>query len=296
MHGADQTTAVIAASEALFGQGELSGLDGRTLAAALSEVPRIQVAELGPVVDLFAEVGLVASKSAARRTVKEGSACVNNVKVTAEDADPPRRPAARSLAGTAPGQEEPGGGGGGGGLDTSPRGLDTGRRGPDTMRGAPLRGPAPSHLIDRASYRPVGFLPVAPQRHVRHVAEEDDDDRGHELEGVAAPSIPGVSATPTARAIALPTMAPRMPKMVVSHSGLCCLPGRIALASRPSTKPTMIAHNQPVCLLVRLYVSITPSLGVCAIRRMSGAAVRGTAHHVPQDGPRPGLEGDAAAA
>jgi tyrosyl-tRNA synthetase len=58
VHGADQTTAVIAASKALFGQGELSGLDGRTLAAALSEVPHIQVAELGPVVDLFAEVGL----------------------------------------------------------------------------------------------------------------------------------------------------------------------------------------------------------------------------------------------
>jgi tyrosyl-tRNA synthetase len=88
VHGADQTAAVIAASKALFGQGELTGLDGRTLAAALSEVPHIQVAELGPVVDLFAEVGLVASKSAARRTVKEGGAYVNNVKVTTEDAVP----------------------------------------------------------------------------------------------------------------------------------------------------------------------------------------------------------------
>ncbi|MFH0180096.1 tyrosine--tRNA ligase [Streptomyces cacaoi] len=88
VHGADQTAAVVAASKALFGQGELGELDDRTLAAALSEVPHIQVAELGPVVDLFAEVGLVASKSAARRTVKEGGAYVNNVKVTAEDAVP----------------------------------------------------------------------------------------------------------------------------------------------------------------------------------------------------------------
>ncbi|MGW3125434.1 tyrosine--tRNA ligase [Streptomyces sp. NPDC001123] len=88
VHGADQTAAVIAASKALFGQGELAGLDDRTLAAALSEVPHVQVTELGPVVDLFAEVGLVASKSAARRTVKEGGAYVNNVKVTAEDAVP----------------------------------------------------------------------------------------------------------------------------------------------------------------------------------------------------------------
>ncbi|MFF4115597.1 tyrosine--tRNA ligase [Streptomyces sp. NPDC001714] len=88
VHGADQTAAVIAASKALFGQGELAELDDRTLAAALSEVPHVQVTELGPVVDLFAEVGLVASKSAARRTVKEGGAYVNNVKVTAEDAVP----------------------------------------------------------------------------------------------------------------------------------------------------------------------------------------------------------------
>ncbi|MET8133219.1 MULTISPECIES: tyrosine--tRNA ligase [unclassified Streptomyces] len=88
VHGADQTAAVIAASKALFGQGELTGLDERTLSAALSEVPHIQVAEAGLVVDLFAEVGLVASKSAARRTVKEGGAYVNNVKVAAEDAVP----------------------------------------------------------------------------------------------------------------------------------------------------------------------------------------------------------------
>ncbi|WP_328367159.1 tyrosine--tRNA ligase [Streptomyces sp. NBC_00445] len=85
VHGAEQTAAVIAASRALFGQGELAELDERTLTAALSEVPHVRVAELGPVVDLFAEVGLVASKSAARRTVKEGGAYVNNVKVAAED-------------------------------------------------------------------------------------------------------------------------------------------------------------------------------------------------------------------
>ncbi|MGW7075412.1 tyrosine--tRNA ligase [Streptomyces sp. NPDC054866] len=90
VHGADQCAAVIAASKALFGQGELDGLDEATLSAALSELPRVQVAELGPVVDLLAEVGLVASKSAARRTVKEGGAYVNNAKVASEDAVPSR--------------------------------------------------------------------------------------------------------------------------------------------------------------------------------------------------------------
>ncbi|MCX5383238.1 tyrosine--tRNA ligase [Streptomyces sp. NBC_00083] len=86
VHGAEQTAAVTAASKALFGQGELTELDEATLAAALSELPNAKVSALGPVTDLFAEVGLVASKSAARRTVKEGGAYVNNVKVTAEDA------------------------------------------------------------------------------------------------------------------------------------------------------------------------------------------------------------------
>ncbi|WP_030684224.1 tyrosine--tRNA ligase [Streptomyces sp. NRRL B-1347] len=90
VHGADQCAAVIAASKALFGQGDLADLDAATLAAALSELPRVQVAEPGPVVDLLAEVGLVASKSAARRTVKEGGAYVNNVKVPSEDAVPAR--------------------------------------------------------------------------------------------------------------------------------------------------------------------------------------------------------------
>jgi tyrosyl-tRNA synthetase len=90
VHGADECAAVVNASKALFGQGELAGLDEPTLRAALSELPHAQVAELAPVVDLFAEVGLVASKSAARRTVKEGGAYVNNVKVAAEDAVPAR--------------------------------------------------------------------------------------------------------------------------------------------------------------------------------------------------------------
>ncbi|MFF8960884.1 tyrosine--tRNA ligase [Streptomyces sp. NPDC014894] len=88
VHGADDCAAAVYASKALFGQGELADLDEATLRSALSELPHAKVAEPLPVVDLLVEVGLVASKSAARRTVKEGGAYVNNVKVTAEDAIP----------------------------------------------------------------------------------------------------------------------------------------------------------------------------------------------------------------
>ncbi|MEV6794851.1 tyrosine--tRNA ligase [Streptomyces sp. NPDC051320] len=88
VHGADQCAAVVAASKALFGQGELAELDEATLGAALSELPHAKVDGLLPVVDLLAEVGLVPSKSAARRAVKEGGAYVNNTKVAGEDAVP----------------------------------------------------------------------------------------------------------------------------------------------------------------------------------------------------------------
>ncbi|GLZ06930.1 tyrosine--tRNA ligase [Actinomadura sp. NBRC 104412] len=90
VHGADETARVIAASRALFGQGALTELDERTLVAALSEVPRAEVppGDLPPVVDLLAASGLCKSKSEARRTISQGGAYVNNVKVESEDAVP----------------------------------------------------------------------------------------------------------------------------------------------------------------------------------------------------------------
>ncbi|RPF21969.1 tyrosine--tRNA ligase [Myceligenerans xiligouense] len=85
VHGAAATEAVITASQALFGRGELTGLDERTLAGAVSELPRVTAKAGDLVVDLLAGSGIVASKGEARRAVKEGGAYVNNVKVAAED-------------------------------------------------------------------------------------------------------------------------------------------------------------------------------------------------------------------
>ena len=86
VHGADQCAAAVEASRALFGQGDLASLDAATLASAVAELPSAQVTELPTVVDALVATGLVASKSAARRTIKEGGAYVNNAKVTDEDA------------------------------------------------------------------------------------------------------------------------------------------------------------------------------------------------------------------
>ncbi len=94
VHGADERARAAAASQALFGQGDLRALDARTLAAALAEVPCV-IATAGPdgfptVADLMAASGIVSSKSAARRAILEGGAYLNNVKVTGENAMPVR--------------------------------------------------------------------------------------------------------------------------------------------------------------------------------------------------------------
>jgi tyrosyl-tRNA synthetase len=126
VHGTEACQRVIAASRALFGQGDLREIDIRTLADACTEVPHTEIflrAEpAGPgdgggnaggeggdsgdsgdsgsrdsglpgmptVADLMALTGIVPSKSAARRAIAEGGAYLNNRKVTSEDAVPER--------------------------------------------------------------------------------------------------------------------------------------------------------------------------------------------------------------
>ncbi|CAM3770868.1 tyrosine--tRNA ligase [Isoptericola cucumis] len=86
VHGQGATDAVIAASQALFGRGDLAALDARTLGAAVAELPSTTTSAGALVVDAFVGSGLVASKAAARRAIAEGGAYVNNTKVTSDDA------------------------------------------------------------------------------------------------------------------------------------------------------------------------------------------------------------------
>jgi tyrosyl-tRNA synthetase len=91
IHGADMAKKVEEAAKALFGQGEISELDLATLDSALSQLPKTQVKKGDPFptwVDLLAATGVVESKSAARRIVKEGGAYLNNKKVESEDFAP----------------------------------------------------------------------------------------------------------------------------------------------------------------------------------------------------------------
>jgi tyrosyl-tRNA synthetase len=112
VHGAAETAQASAAGRALFGQGELRELDEATLAAAIAEIPHVEVNSalnrwVAPAVgdaepvdghaaaghqltiaDLMAACGIVPSKSAARRAIDEGGAYLNNAKVTEVEATP----------------------------------------------------------------------------------------------------------------------------------------------------------------------------------------------------------------
>ena len=86
VHGADAADAVVTASQAIFGRGELAGLDEQTLAGCAAELGSADVDRGTSVVDALVAAGIVTSKSDARRAVQDGGAYVNNQKVAGIDA------------------------------------------------------------------------------------------------------------------------------------------------------------------------------------------------------------------
>jgi tyrosyl-tRNA synthetase len=91
IHGESTMQKVENAAKALFGQAEIRELDLDTLQSALSELPRATIKKGDPFptwVDLISSSGVVESKSAARRVVKEGGAYLNNEKISGEDFAP----------------------------------------------------------------------------------------------------------------------------------------------------------------------------------------------------------------
>jgi tyrosyl-tRNA synthetase len=83
VHGAQETEQAKAAAAALFGGGDLTALAPATLGAALREAGTVTVdrADGLGVVNLLVAAGLATSNGDARRTIGEGGAYVNNVRV-----------------------------------------------------------------------------------------------------------------------------------------------------------------------------------------------------------------------
>ena len=78
VHGPDHTEAVKAASEALFGKGELDGLDPATLETALRELPHATITSETTVAEALVATGLCKSLSEARRAIGQGGVSINN--------------------------------------------------------------------------------------------------------------------------------------------------------------------------------------------------------------------------
>jgi tyrosyl-tRNA synthetase len=95
VHGVDEVEHAKAAAAALFGGGDLDGIKPDTLASALREAggTTLPAGELPGILDLLVAAGLAKSKGEARRTVAEGGAYLNNVRVE----DPEMQPAASDL-------------------------------------------------------------------------------------------------------------------------------------------------------------------------------------------------------
>ena len=85
VHGEDAVGKVELAAQALFGRADLSELDEQTLAAALQETTVAEGAVGASLVELLVAAGLEKSNGAARRTIKEGGAYVNNERIDAAE-------------------------------------------------------------------------------------------------------------------------------------------------------------------------------------------------------------------
>ena len=91
VHGENECKKAENAAKALFGQSEIGELDLATLESAIQELPKTEIVKSSPLptwVDLITATGVIESKSAARRIIKEGGAYLNNKKVASEDFAP----------------------------------------------------------------------------------------------------------------------------------------------------------------------------------------------------------------
>ncbi|WP_245570376.1 tyrosine--tRNA ligase [Microbacterium luticocti] len=86
VHGLQTTQAVAAASDALFGSGDLTALDPDALRSALRELPHTEASVDTTVVQALVDTGLVASRSEGRRAIAQGGVSLDGVRVTDDGA------------------------------------------------------------------------------------------------------------------------------------------------------------------------------------------------------------------
>jgi tyrosyl-tRNA synthetase len=86
VHGDAAADAVVSASAALFGNGDLFALDAETVKGATSELPQATVTAETLVTTALVDTGLCESASDARRAIQQGGVAINNQPVDSETA------------------------------------------------------------------------------------------------------------------------------------------------------------------------------------------------------------------
>jgi tyrosyl-tRNA synthetase len=85
VHGEEAVEEAIAASRALFGEGDLMSLDARTVEAAVAELPHASIQSangLPSLIEIAVASGLFDSRGAAKQAITQGGLYVNNRRMT----------------------------------------------------------------------------------------------------------------------------------------------------------------------------------------------------------------------
>jgi tyrosyl-tRNA synthetase len=86
VHGEAAAAEAVAASQSLFGSGDLRAIDRVTFESAVADLPRAEVSSPLPgVVDLLVASGLARSRGDARRALEQGGVYVNNERVQTDE-------------------------------------------------------------------------------------------------------------------------------------------------------------------------------------------------------------------
>jgi tyrosyl-tRNA synthetase len=85
VHSKQEAESARDASLALFGSGDLSTLDEKTLRSALAELPTVELKKGASIVEALVATGLAESNSVARRAIEQGAVSVNKEKISSED-------------------------------------------------------------------------------------------------------------------------------------------------------------------------------------------------------------------
>ena len=83
IHGREEVDKVEAASEVLFGKGDIAGVDARTLRQACATAPSVEYPadSLPPLPDMLVDLGLCKSKGQAKKDIQAGAVRLNNDQV-----------------------------------------------------------------------------------------------------------------------------------------------------------------------------------------------------------------------